>query len=334
MSAPFLRAADIHARIGPAWPAILAQLGIPEESLRLKKAGPCPACGGEDRYTFDNRKGRGDFFCRGCGAGDAFELLERVHRWTFAEARRHVLRVAGLAEDRRETRAAAAPNASCAVTTEKASVAMPTDRVRALARSTCAVADCPDAVAYLESRGLWPLPAGCTLRAHVGMDYWHERQRLGRFPGLVAEVRDIGGELATVHATYLSSGQKLVDQEPRKLLSPLTGREGCAVRLMPATDVLGIAEGIETALSAAMLDGVPLWAALNTALLAKFEPPAGVTLLRIFADRDEAGLIAAGRLMERLQGRVRFELRVPPPPHKDFNDLLMSRSRGEGSLDG
>jgi putative DNA primase/helicase len=331
MNAQFLRAADIHARIGSAWPVILAQLGIPEEALRLKKAGPCPACGGRDRFTFDNRKLRGDYICRGCGAGDGFELLHRVHGWTFPEARRRVLEAVGLKGD--DAPRQAERKALGAAVPSTPTVATPSARVRSLARSACAVADCPDAVAYLESRGLWPLPAGCTLRAHVGMEYWHERQQLGRFPGLVAEVRDISGELATLHATYLSSGQKLADHEPRKLLSPLTGRDGCAVRLMPSADLLGIAEGIETALSAAFLESVPVWGALNTALLAKFEPPAGVALLRIFADRDEAGLIAAGRLMERLQGRVRFELRVPPAPAKDFNDLLMSRSRGEGSLD-
>jgi putative DNA primase/helicase len=325
----FLRADDIHARIGSAWPAILAQLGIPEESLRLKKAGPCPACGGRDRFTFDNRKLRGDFICRGCGAGDGFELLERVHRWTFAEARRRVLETAGLSGD--ETQRQTERKALRAAVASTPTIAIPSARVRSLARSACAVADCPDAVAYLETRGLWPLPAGCTLRAHVGMDYWHERQQLGRFPGLVAEVRDLAGELATVHATYLSSGRKLVDHEPRKLLSALTGREGCAVRLMPETDVLGIAEGIETALSAAVLDSAPVWAALNTSLLAKFEPPAGVTTLRIYADRDAPGLLAAGQLMERLQGRVRLELRAPPAQFKDFNDVLASRNRGEGS---
>ena len=323
----FLRAADIHARIGSAWPTILAQLGIPEESLRLKKSGPCPACGGEDRYTFDNRRGRGDFICRGCGAGDAFELLMRVYGWDFPAARRHVMEAAGLGGD--ETPRQPERKAPRAAIASPPTIAMPSARVRSLARSACAVADCPDAVAYLESRGLWPLPAGCTLRAHVGMDYWHERQQLGRFAGLVAEVRDLAGELATVHATYLSSGRKLVNHEPRKLFSPLTGREGCAVRLMPAAEVLGIAEGLETALSAAALDEIPVWAALNTSLLARFEPPSGVTEVRIYADRDGAGLIAAGRLMERLQGRVRFELRVPPAPHKDFNDLLLSRRRGE-----
>lgn len=99
---------------------------------------------------------------------------------------------------------------------------------------------------------------------------------------------------------------------------------------MPSAAVLGIAEGIETALSAVLLDGVPVWAALNTALLAKFEPPAGVTTLRIYADRDAPGLLAAGQLMERLQGRVSLELRAPPAQFKDFNDVLASRHRGEG----
>jgi len=42
----------------------------------------------------------------------------------------------------------------------------------------------------------------------------------------------------------------------------------------------------------------------------------------IFADRDVPGLEAAARLMEHLQGRVRLELRVPPPPAEDWNDVL------------
>jgi putative DNA primase/helicase len=325
-----LKAVDIHERIGRGWPAVLSQLGVAESFLRLKKSGPCPACGGSDRYTFDNRKGRGDFICRGCGAGDGFELLKRVYGWPFSEARKRVMAVAGLgalsgmpaATSRDVKRAAISPDPI---------PSHPPGRVRALVTSSCGLADCPDAVAYLESRGLWPLPPGCSLKAHPSLDYWHEGQRVGRFAGLVAEVRDITGELVTAHITYLSNGRKLADREPRKLLSPLTGREGCAVRLMPAAATLGIAEGIETALSAAALEGVPVWAALNTSLLARFEPPQGTERLVIFADRDEAGLLAACRLMERLQGRVRLEVRAPAPPHNDFNDVLMSRIRGEGN---
>lgn len=324
-----LRATDIHAQVGSSWPAILAQLGIPEESLRPKKAGPCPACGGRDRFTFDNRKLRGDFICRGCGAGDGFALLQRVHGWTFPEARRQVMRAAGLDGRDEPTPRQTAQDRAGAAMDSRATVASPSTRVRTLVRSACAVADCPDAVDYLTSRGLWPLPPDCGLRAHASVDYFTEGQRVGKFPALLAEVRDYTGALVTAHITYLHAGRKLEGHEPRKLLGPLTGREGCAVRLMPAGEVLGVAEGIETALSAAALDGIPVWAALNTSLLGKFEPPAGVQTLRIYADRDEPGLLAAAHLMERLQGRVRVELKTPPAPAKDFNDLLVSRKRGE-----
>jgi putative DNA primase/helicase len=167
------------------------------------------------------------------------------------------------------------------------------------------------------------------LKAHPTLEYWHEGDAT-RHAALVAEVRDIEGELVTVHVTYLCGGRKLDACDTRKILSPLNGHEGCAVRLLPAEGILGVAEGVETALSAAVLDGVPVWAALNTSLMAKFQPPPCVTLLRVYADRDAPGLEAAARLIERLQGVVRCELRVPSGGHKDFNDQLMSRNRGGG----
>jgi putative DNA primase/helicase len=196
--------------------------------------------------------------------------------------------------------------------------------VLAVVRSACSVADCRDAVAYLNSRGLWPLPADCSLRAHPALEYWQEGKRT-LYPGLVSEVRNVAGAFVTVHVTYLVGGEKIPGDAPRKMLSGTAGREGCAAQLLPATEVLGIAEGIETALSAAALQGVPVWAALNTSLLAKFEPPAGIKLLHIFADNDQAGLKAAGQLMERLKGRVGLELHVPPAQCKDFNDILTNR---------
>jgi putative DNA primase/helicase len=314
------RAAELHARIGPAWPAVLAQLGIAETALRLKKAGPCPSCGGTDRYTFDNRHERGDFFCRGCGAGDGFQLLQRVHGWSFPQALRQVASVAGMDGaplERPTTRGAAAAEST---------MATPSRRVREMLRTSCGPDEVTDARQYLASRGLWPLPHACALRAHASVEYWEAQTRLGRFAALLAEVRDIAGELVTAHVTYLKGGSKLEANEPRKMLSPLTGRLGCAVRLMPiAGDALGIAEGLETALSASALhDDMPTWAALTTALLGKFEPPPEVRRLLVFADRDAPGLEAAGRLMERLQGRVCMELRLPPAPHKDWNDAHRS----------
>jgi len=313
-----IRAAEVHARI--AWPAVLEQLGIDKHFLRLKKAGPCPACGGRDRYVFDDRHGRGDFYCRGCGAGDGFQLLQRVHGWSFRDALNRVAAIAGLAGPRAASTEIARP-----APTHRP--AQPTRRVREILDHACEPGDAADVVPYLLSRHLWPLPSTCTLRAHASLEYWQERRRLGRYSALLAEIRDLDGELVTLHVTFLAKGAKLTGVEPRKILSPLTDRLGCAARLAPITgEVLGIAEGIETALAAHQLHGVTTWAALNTPLLAKFEPPPAIRTLVIFADRDAPGLEAAARLIERLQGRVRAELRVPPAPAKDWADVLMGRA--------
>ena len=326
-----MQAAEIHARV--SWPAVLAQLGIPENALR-NKHGPCPVCGGKDRFRFDGEKrGRGSFICSHCGAGDGFRLLQLAHGWDFIETRKRVMEAAGLT-------ATSSTWTSPAQLERQAAPAMPSDRVRTLRQGRCAVADCDEAVEYLSTRGLWPLPEGCGLSAHASAEYWNGPQRIGRYAALLADVLDVAGELVTVHITYLQGGKKLeiFDPDsatgallpPRKILGPLTDRTGCAVRLLPAGDALGIAEGIETALSASALDGIPAWAALNTSLLAKFEPPPQTQRLALYADNDLPGMTAGCRLLERLQDRIRaglaVEVRIPPSPANDWNDSLQVRN--------
>jgi putative DNA primase/helicase len=312
-----IRTGDIHTRIGSAWPVILTQLGIPESVLR-NRHGPCPACGGKDRFRFDNRRGHGDYICGQCGAGDGFRLLQLVNGWGFREARQHVIRAAGLDYQGTPSRTRIATAGTCGAMAE------PTARVLRLLRGRRAVADCDDAVAYLTSRGLWPLPEGCALGAHPAVEYFDEGRLVGRFSALLADIRDVAGALVSVHVTYLQGGRKLAAQEPRKILSTLGDRTGCAVRLTPSAGELGIAEGVETALSASAIDGITVWAALNASLLARFEPPRNVERLRVYADRDDVGLTAARRLTERLQGHVCVDLRIPPPPAKDWNDVLVA----------
>jgi hypothetical protein len=244
----------------------------------------------------------------------------KLNSWDFGEARRRVAEAAGIELEQatsRMLRAVPAPKSTTAPAT-------PTPRVREILRGTCPPDSVPDVINYLLARKLWPLPMECTLLAHASAEYWREGERVGRFPAILAPIRDVDGALVTTHITYLQNGRKFTEGEPRKILSPMVGRVGCAVHLLPlAGNTLGIAEGLETALSAHQLHQVPVWAALNTSLLVKFEPPASITTLIIFADRDAPGLEAAARLMEHLQGRVRVELRIPAAPAKDWNDVLI-----------
>ena len=80
------------------WPAILADLGIEPTALR-NNHGPCPGCGGRDRFRFDDKDGRGTFICGQGGdpiAGDGFDLLCHTHGWTKTEAFAAVRRWFGL----------------------------------------------------------------------------------------------------------------------------------------------------------------------------------------------------------------------------------------------
>src|SRR4029077_16818228 len=79
--------------------------------------------------------------------------------------------------------------------------------------------------------------------------------------------------------------------------------KGSAVRLAEVDDVMGIAEGIETALSASVLFGIPVWAAICAAGMAHLSPPEGVQRVFVFGDCDAsfAGQTAAYGLAKRLR---------------------------------
>lgn len=86
-----------HAR--GQWASILPAMGIQAEYL-TNRHGPCPGCGGRDRYRYDDKGGRGSFVCGQGGdtlTGDGFDLLQHVHGWTRQEAFKAVSEYLGLA---------------------------------------------------------------------------------------------------------------------------------------------------------------------------------------------------------------------------------------------
>lgn len=67
---------DVAAAATGHWPDLLTTVGI--DTPHRGKHGPCPACGGKDRFRLDNKGGRGTWICNQCGAGDGLTLVSLV----------------------------------------------------------------------------------------------------------------------------------------------------------------------------------------------------------------------------------------------------------------
>ena len=199
--------------------------------------------------------------------------------------------------------------------------AVPTESIQRLWREATCLADSP-AERYLAGRGI---SAGSPdLR-------YHPRTPLGpkgavRFlPALLAAVRTDLGVIA-LHRTFLEFKTFTVARfdGPKRALGAL-GRG--AVRLHgPRGGKLGLAEGIETALSARELFGIPCWATLGTERYGLVSIPESVSELHLFIDHDAAGEQAERRARAAYarEGRVIVTHR-PEQPGADFNDVLRAR---------
>lgn len=280
------------------WPDILALLGVPPDKLQNRHM-PCPICGGRDRYRFDNKNGDGTFYCSGCGAGDGFQLLQKLHGWDFAAVAKQIEGVIGEAQ-------VIQPD-------PKRDQAQARQALRRFWRACQPVGKSGPVNDYLLGRGLSTVPSGL---------YWHPRatytevdQPTRYFTAMVALIQDKDGNSVSVHRTFLQDGHKAPVAHPKKIMSPIGTVTGAAVRLFPALHSLGIAEGIETAIAAYELFRVPVWAALTAHGLETFDPPDVIKHVTVFGDNDESftGQAAAYALAKRLSLRgVSVEVKVPP----------------------
>lgn len=179
------------------------------------------------------------------------------------------------------------------------------------------------AEAYLAKRGVTQLSPD--LR-------FHRRTPLGprgavRFlPAMLAAVRTDLGVIA-VHRTFLDPAEaRLADFErPKRALGSL---QNGAVRLTaPRDGRLGWAEGIETALSAMQIFGVPCWATLGNERFGLVAIPESVRELHLFVDNDRGGDLAEerGREAYRQEGRSILAKR-PANLDTDWNDVLLERA--------
>lgn len=174
---------------------------------------------------------------------------------------------------------------------------------------------------YLQGRGL---PAGSAeLRYHPRTPHGPGPVTVFR-PALIAAVRDESG-LVAVHRTFLDARRSCLAplEEPRCGL----GRFGRgAVRLGGIAARLGLAEGIETALSTSLLFGLPCWATLGTERFRRVALPPEVKELVLFLDNDAGGR-RAETLAREAFAHLPIEPRYPRRAGDDWNDVLRAAAK-------
>ena len=327
-----LSLAELRITAAGRWPELLVGLGLPAECLTSQNK-PCPACGGQDRFSFTDKHGSGSFVCRAMErqGGDGFELVMHCLGCDLRGALAAVADALGGVASPRTPAVQAVPEKPGRDDGEA---------LRKLWREALPVVDGDPVSLYLAQRGVLPAVMPLALRCHPALPYWQtggaRPVRLGAFPAMLAAVQGGDGVTVAIHRTYLNvQGGKLalLDQASgealpvKKLKTRRDGvMPGAAVRLFSPVDKrLVVTEGVETALAVYRITGVPVWACVSAAGLASVVLPSDVQEVFIAADNDPngAGQRAARVLEERLkqEGRAGCVL-FPSTPGLDWLDVL------------
>jgi putative DNA primase/helicase len=189
---------------------------------------------------------------------------------------------------------------------------------------------------YLKARGLaaaspWP---PC-LRYHRALPYWHEGAVIGVHPAMLAAFHSASGEVVAIHQTYLTADARKADVPSVKKMSPTAGAlTGGSIPLADVhAGVIGVAEGIETALAAGLGSGLPVVAAYSSICLAAYRWHKDVKRLVVFADHDVngTGQTAANKLAGRAQSAgLAVQVLMPSTPGTDWADVYAHCGMGVG----
>lgn len=258
--------------------------------------GPCPVCGGRDRFSIDLAKA--SFYCRGTAktGGDVIAMVQHLTGANFLGACEEITgepmprRSPGNDVRRADAKLIEQRRLDGEAEAQRRAREQMDFRAREIARAHSiwhegiAIAGTP-AEAYLRGRGV-AAPPGARLRYHAGLKYWHhiagEWRVVHRGPAMLARIDDGAHKFVGCHCTWLdlrtSKGKaEIVDPDSGEILVAKKVRgsqKGGHIHLggEPANAVqLVTGEGIETTLAVreAMrqgdrdLAGLLFWAAIN-----------------------------------------------------------------------
>lgn len=300
------------------WAEIYKHFGLPGVTGKKHWPKECPVCGRKGKFRCDDKDGTGSYICV-CGSGDGWALLVAK---TGKEFKVLASEVDGLIGNEYTSDRTTINPARTSLAQQREKVSRKFAKLTLL-RGT-------GAEGYLKERGINSLPV-------ESIRYCDKQPVDGKnLQAIYALATDDKGELCYLHRTLLD-GEKKAQRggSAKKMMklqedSYLEYAKSVAIRLFPVASTLGIAEGIETALSCHQITKCHTWATMNTAFMKKFRVPAGVKNLIIFADADAnaAGHAAAFECAAaNLHAKNDLEsVSVRWPAQGDFNDLLNNGS--------
>jgi len=285
------------------WVEILTRLGVDPKFL-TNKHGPCPFCGGKDRFRFDNKNGRGTWICNNCvpTSGDGYHLLQKLNGWKFKDTLTKVNELVGQASF-----------TSNPVQVRKTDNSQKQVIVRKIWTEAQKIKKYDPAWLYLTRRTEIEKIPSC-LKFHPALEYRDGDNEPEFHPALVAAIVRPDGRGIGVHRIYLNEeGKKANVSSPKKFFVS-EEMSGAYVPLFSVKETVGVAEGIETALAASVRFNVPVWSVLMAAGLDKFKPPSTVKNVVIYGDNDASftGQSAAYSCARRLT-RDGFQVSVVIP---------------------
>ncbi len=310
------------------WHEIFVSIGI-DAQLVDGKARACPLCGGKDRFVFDDKHGRGNYFCRQCGPGDGFALVSKYSGYNFVDTLEVIERFCGI-EVVKGKATNPIPKEVREDIDQKASIEkrQRLEMTELWAQAEPIRKDDP-VYKYLRGRGLDPKMAGYEIRYHKKLAYRSDDGQEVFFPAMLSRVVDRTGCIVNLHRTYLTEDGKKAPVDKVKKLMPGGVRGACVQLGGKVTDTLNLAEGIETAMAVAKITGKPTWATLGCVNMKNIEKvPAGVETVNIFADNDACfvGQAAAYDLAHRLSAKgLRVSVHVTQGVDTDWLDEALDR---------
>jgi len=304
------------------WRYLLTQLGVSEEALSGRHTA-CPACGGEDRFRFDDKDGAGSHYCSGCGAGTGYHLIMKVKGCSFTEAFvmvQDLIKPDMPPEPTKKERTSAEKRASL-------------NRLWASGvRGHGSIAD------YLVDRGISRPTAELAAKDLKYVEKMWDRDSKEHIPGIIGLMQRPGGVSVSIHRTYLLPDGK----RAKKMMPPVDDILGSGIWFGdPKDDGMIIGEGIETAIAGWQLfNGFGCAVAAATAVgLEAFVVPDHVKHLCILVDNDAnfTGQKAAFALAHRTAMRkapIKILTVIPSTTGEDVLDCLTNGNQRFQYLSG